>query len=296
MKNTHSEFLKQLYQAPLDSHKGQNGKVLVIGGSSLFHAASIWAAQIASYLNDMVHFSSVEENNEIMRSLKEKFRNGIVVNQIDIPTYAKEDDCILIGPGMVRSEAPFPSLLTTWQDIIGIENEGFRTRNMVHFLIQNNPEKKFVLDAGAIQMMDAEWLLQLKQPAIVTPHQIEFERLFGISVNEKSEEEKIEIVKETAKKWNVIILLKAIVDIISDGNECVVVEGGNPGLTKGGTGDVLSGTVASFYAKNNGVVAAVSASTLLKCSAEELGKVKGNFYNVDNLVDKMPEVLKQLLS
>ena len=85
-----------------NSHKGQNGRVLIIGGSSLFHSSSIWAAEIASYFVDIVHYSSTKENNEIFLSLKKKFRNGIVVEQKDLDEYVKEDDAILVGPGMLR--------------------------------------------------------------------------------------------------------------------------------------------------------------------------------------------------
>lgn len=296
MEQKHIEYLKQLYKPSADSHKGQNGKLLVVGGSSLFHSASIWAAEVASYFNDMVHYSSIEENNQIMHGLKEKFRNGIVINQKDILSYAEEDDVVLIGPGMVRSNEKPEPIAGSWEDVLAIQDEGIRTRNMVHFLIQSFPEKRFVIDAGALQMMDVAWLHKLKVPAIVTPHQIEFENAFGIAVQEMSVEEKKETVLKTAAGFDCVIMLKAVVDIISDGKNCTVVEGGNPGLTKGGTGDVLAGMTASFYTKNNPLVSAISASVLLKSTADELAKTRENWYNVANLIDKMPEVLKELLS
>jgi NAD(P)H-hydrate epimerase len=296
MEYVYSEYLKQLYRPSADSHKGQNGKLLIIGGSSLFHSASIWAAEISSYFNDMVHYSSIEENNQIVQNLKGLFRNGIVVTQKDIPSYVEEDDAVLIGPGMVRaSEKPEP-IKGKWNEILAIENEGIRTRNMVHFLLQQYPEKRFVVDAGALQMMDVSWLKLLKVPAIVTPHQIEFENAFGIEVQTKTVDEKKEIVKQKAADYNCVIMLKAVVDIVSDGDKCVVIEGGNAGLTKGGTGDVLAGTTASFYTKNDPMVAAISASVLLKTTADELAKERESWYNVANLIDKMPVVLKQLLS
>ena len=65
--------IKKLYIPDKNSHKGKNGKVLIIGGSKLFHAASIWAAESASHIVDIVHYSSTLENNEVMVSLKKKF-------------------------------------------------------------------------------------------------------------------------------------------------------------------------------------------------------------------------------
>jgi len=52
------------------SHKGQNGKVLLIGGSELFHAASRWSLDILSAMVDMVFYSSVPENNELIHQAK----------------------------------------------------------------------------------------------------------------------------------------------------------------------------------------------------------------------------------
>ena len=51
--------LDQLYRPGKDSHKGQNGKLLVIGGSNLFHSASMWSLEVASRIVDMVFYSSV---------------------------------------------------------------------------------------------------------------------------------------------------------------------------------------------------------------------------------------------
>jgi len=64
-------YLKKLYIPPPDSHKGQNGKLMIIGGSHLFHAASLWALEVASRIVDMVFYSSVPENNQIVKKTKE---------------------------------------------------------------------------------------------------------------------------------------------------------------------------------------------------------------------------------
>src|SRR5437763_1899479 len=100
--------LKKLYIPKSSSHKGQNGKVMVIGGSQPFHAASLWALTIASKVVDMVFYASVPENNEIVAKEKDEFRNGIIVSRTDIDTYINEADAILIGPGLPREEGLQP--------------------------------------------------------------------------------------------------------------------------------------------------------------------------------------------
>lgn len=268
-------FLSKLSLPKSNSHKGQNGRVLIIGGSSLFHSASLWAAEVASHFCDMVHYSSTEENQEIFLSLKKKFHNGIIVPQEKLMEYVNEDNAILVGSGMVREG-----------------KEAKYTFDLTKSLIKNFPEKQFVFDAGALQMMDKEWLLKLKTPAIVTPHQKEFETLFGISILSLPIEEKVKLVQTTAKKYKAIILLKAITDIISDGNEVYLVEGGNAGLTKGGTGDILAGLTTALSANNSALDSAVFASILLKKTGEKLFQSKGYWYNIGNIIEMIPEVLK----
>ena len=271
-------FLEKLYIPPDDSHKGHNGKVLIIGGSKLFHSASLWAAEIATHFNDMVHYASTKENNVIFQDLKTVFRNGIVVEQKDIPYYVEEDDAILLGPGMVRSEVKREEIREkSFDSLSELEDEAEFTRALTHHLLKKFPHKRFVIDAGALQMMDAEWLWMLQEKPILTPHQLEFERLFGKSVIDLPFEEKVEVVTSFAKEYNCVILLKAVSDIISDGERVVLVEGGNQGLTKGGSGDILAGVTTSFRAKNDTFESAVIASFIEKAAADELGKVTFRF-------------------
>lgn len=269
-----------------EAHKGDNGKVLIIGGSSLFHSASIWAAEMASHIADMVHYSSTVENNEILTSIKKKFLNGIVIEHKDIFKYVEEDDSILVGPGMLRGEK---------KKILNISIESDYTRHIVKTLIDKFPKKKFVFDAGALQMMDKEWLLDLKEKPILTPHSIEFERLFEISIKNEPELKKEKLVKETAKKYNCIILFKSVNDIVSDGEEIYIIEGGNAGLAKGGSGDILASLACSFYAKNNGILSAVLASWIIKKTGDELFLKHGYWYNISNIIDAIPNTLRVLL-
>lgn len=282
IKTSNSKLIKSLLSKltlpKSNSHKGQNGRVLIIGGSSLFHSASLWAAEVASHFCDIVHYSSTEENKEIFLSLKKKFRNGMIVPQEKIMEYAKEDDAILVGSGMMREG-----------------KEAKYTFDLTKSLIKNFPDKQFVFDAGSLQMMKPEWLLSLKKPAVVTPHQKEFEKLFDKPILNLTIEERIEIVKETAKKYQTIILLKAVVDIISDGKETYVVEGGNAGLTKGGTGDILAGLTTALSTTNLSLIAAVSASILLKKTGEKLFQSKGYWYNIHNIIELIPEVLHSVI-
>ncbi len=283
------------FQVPrADSHKGQNGKLLIIGGSELFHAASLWAAETAAYYVDMVHFCSTESNNELYQSAKHKFQNGIVVRQKDLERYIIEDNTILIGPGMIRSEIKPDQYgdVPSFADILALTDESLFAAHLTHFILKNGKGKKIVIDAGALQMINPEWLKETEADVILTPHLHEFERVFGHNLHTMNLDEKKKIVTEKAKTFRVTILLKAIDDIISDGVETLVIHGGNAGLTKGGSGDTLAGFTSALFATNDSVVSAVLASYLLKKSADILFEEKGYWYNIYDLIAKIPSQLK----
>ncbi len=277
--------LKKLSLAQPDSHKGQNGKLLLIGGSRLFHAASLWPLTVASRIVDMVFYASVPENNELVQKAKEEFRDGIVIPRNEIEHYITEADCVLIGPGMVRSERNMNSdeKKISIQEINELDDEGEQTYQLTKYLLQKYPEKKWVIDGGALQMMEKEWLQNMKQ-VILTPHLKEFERLFGLPPAE-------EHVQKMAKAYSVIILRKGEEDITCSPTTCVRIAGGSAGMTKGGTGDVLAGLVAALSCNNDLFLSAQAGSYINKKAGASLSSRVGAYFNASDLVNEIPSVL-----
>jgi len=291
--------IKDLFLPKDDSHKGQNGRLLIIGGSHLFHAASLWALKVASRIVDLVHYSSIPENNRIVQKLKEEFRDGIVVPREEIENYIEEDDCILIGPGMVRTEGRGLGMINSKLGIKNIKeindkkDEGLQTYYLTKYLLRKYPHKRWVIDAGALQMLD---LNDIPENAILTPHLGEFEGLEAknstLTIKNKTLKER---VKNFAFLYKCIVLLKGKVDIVACGDKVKEIKGGNAGMTKGGTGDVLAGLVAGIYCKNNAWLSAVTASFINKKSSEELFETKGYWYNASDLADQIPKTMKQII-
>jgi hydroxyethylthiazole kinase-like uncharacterized protein yjeF len=263
--------LKKLYVPPSDSHKGMNGKLLVIGGSHLFHAASLWSLQVASRIVDLVHYCSVEENNAIVEKAREEFRNGIVVSRQNVDEYIEEDDCILIGPGMTRDE---------------------ETKSLTNRLLKKYPQKQWVIDAGALQMIDVKLI---PQQAILTPHHVEFEGMIEKAEGGRQRAEKSEAIYWFAKTYNCTVLLKGQIDTACSLDGCRIIEGGNAGMTKGGTGDVLAGLIAALACKNEPFLATIAGSFINKKAGDELYKSVGPFFNASDLAQEIPRVMKELL-
>ena len=223
------------------SHKGQNGRLLIIGGSHLFHAASLWSLTVASRIVDLVHYASVPENNRIVQDLKAEFRDGIIVPRTEIENYIEEDDCVLIGPGMVRANnvaiQQYNNITMNLEDIEKIEDGGQQTAVLTNYLLQKYPHKQWVIDAGALQMCDT---ILIPKNAILTPHRREFDQLkFKIKNSKlKMEIENLKLedqVKRFALHYRCIALIKGEVDIISDGERVREIHGGNSCLTQSRT-------------------------------------------------------------
>ena len=281
MKKIEGRVLEKLYRPKKDSHKGQNGKLLVIGGSELFHSASLWALEVASRMVDMVFYSSVPVNEEIVKKQKERFHDGIVVPEGKLDEYIKEADCVLIGPGMARHS---PGKQVKVKDLRAFAlkeliDEG-ETEVVVNYLLKKYPKKKWVVDGGALQMMDKSLI---SQSMILTPHKKEYERLFGESHSRS--------VIEVAKKYDCTIVLKGEEDIICDSKECVVNTTGNEGMTKGGTGDVLAGLVAGLYCNNEAFLAASAGVYINGLAGDRLYKKVGSYFNASDLMNEIPKVM-----
>lgn len=294
-----------------DSHKGQNGKVLLIGGSELFHAASKWSLDILSRCVDMVFYSSVPSNNSLIEEAKGQFWNGIVIPRTEIENYVAEADCIIIGPGMTRERlvnekwATHPNKEFDWNT---------DTYAVTNYLLSAYPDKKWVIDAGALQMVEPRFL---NSQMIVTPHRQELVTLLN-HVDETVMPNKAEYLslewldalmsdhavdgkafaaaEETARHLSqslggVTFLIKGKRDVVINSETVAVIEGGNAGMTKGGTGDVLAGLVAALYASQSAVQSAVIASQVNKQAGDALYQRVGPFFNASDLVTEIPKVL-----
>ncbi len=279
MREIKRSDLQGLYQPPQDSHKGQNGKLAIIGGSRLFHGASLWALKIASRIVDMVYYSSVPENNLLAAKLKTEIFDFICVPRQKIGEYINEANAVLIGPGLTREPA---------------------TKELTQKLLFRFPDKKWVIDAGSLQMMEADWLKNLSQ-VIITPHRKEFERLFmvqlfhGSIVNNRTIEQLSNVVSRQAKQYGCIIVLKGPIDYVCSPEECVINTTGNEGMTKGGSGDVLAGLIAALACKNDLFLAAQAGVFLNGLAGNQLYQRVGPYFNASDLCDQVPVAMKEVL-
>ena len=109
-------------------------------------------------------------------------------------------------------------------------------------------DKPLLLDADALTIiaLNKNILNIIPQKTILTPHHIEFDRLFGIHKNIES---RMKTALQKAKEYNIVIVLKSHETLITSSDKIFLNKTGNAGLAKGGSGDALTGIITSFLAQ-----------------------------------------------
>jgi len=272
------------------SHKGNNGLVLAVGGSNDFVGAIALAGLAALRSGcDLVKIIAPEKAawaiNAYSPDLMTKKMEGGYINAKYFEIVKEEMekyDVLLIGNG------------------IGLRNE---SRNFCKKIIKEI--KKFkVIDADAIKSISMDDC----ENSIITPHSKELEyflinskinKLIVSKINkEKNIMKKSQLIKKITKNFlnkNNIILLKGKIDLIISKDKLFFVKGGNPGMTKGGTGDVLAGLCAGFLAQSKDILqSSINASYFNKKIGDILLKKKKGFtYLASDMVEEINKVISR---
>jgi len=259
-----------------ESHKGEHGKVLVIGGSNDFTGAPALAALSALRTGvDLVVIAAPEQAAWIINTyspdlITRKFEGNFFNwdNVKDIIELSEDFDAVLIGPGL------------------GIEPD---TLAFAKEIVERIPNQK-VIDADAlkaIRLSEAEI-----HHAILTPHSKEFEIMTDEKIP-KRHEEKVEVIRHFARNDNVM-LLKGNTDIIVDKNRMKLNKTGNPGMTVGGTGDILAGLCAGFLAQTKDLFnSAYYAAFLNGKIGDYLLRQKGYGFTASDFIPLIPKMIKK---
>jgi NAD(P)H-hydrate epimerase len=167
----------------------------------------------------------------------------------------KDVDALVIGPGIGRE-------LETKKFVLGLLE-----------MVSKLDLSKVLIDAdGLLALKDDMKLLKNLDDTVITPHPGEFSKLTGKEINELINN--VKMVREYAGKWKTTLLLKGSTSIISDKGKNIRLNiTGNTGLAKGGSGDLLSGTIGAFMAQNMNCYDAASLGSYIMGKAAEIANV-----------------------
>ena len=269
---------------PRKSHKGDFGRLLVIGGSETFSGAPALVAMAA--LRAGVDLTYVAAPAKIAHAISSMSPNLITVklegehvNPSNVPAlkgYIEAANAVVFGPGL------------------GLHTE---TRESVKAIIKavEKAGKPLLLDADGLKAF-AKFKKKLKVPLVLTPHAGEYAILTGEKLPQDLQK-RVSEVQKTAAELGAVILLKGETDVISSEKRVKLNFTGNPGMTVGGTGDVLSGVVGAFLAQQaDPFEAAVAGAFVNGAAGDFVFEEKGYHMVPTDLMDWLPRVLDDPMS
>lgn len=278
-----AKFLKKREK---DTHKGDYGHLFIIGGSpgltgavclsgisALKSGCGLVTIGIPEGLNNIIEIKLTEVMSLPLPETEDHYFSLRAFDKA-IEFIEKKADSVLIGPG------------------ISLHSE---TKKFVKKII---PEikKPVVIDADALKIISEELeLLKFLDKPILTPHPGEMSYLTGMKINE-IQKEREKVAEDFAKKYNVIVVLKGYRTVVTDGERTYINLTGNPGMAKGGSGDVLSGIIGGLLAQEEDKFISAKYGVLIHGLAGDIAvKEKGEISLIpSDIIEKLPVVFKYL--
>jgi len=284
-----------------ESHKGDNGKVLVVGGGPYIGAPALSGLAALRTGVDLVYIATAKraaraitsfspllvKPNKLAKSIATLSPNLIVkeleheniLTQGDIKTVDKllqKIDTLIIGPGLSSEQT---------------------TKKAVEKIILKTIQKgkSMVIDADAIKVVGEKPDIIKDSRTVITPHSGEFKELTGVKLPDNLGQRK-KYVEKWADKLGVTILFKGPVDIISNGRQTKLNDIHNTAMTVGGTGDVLAGITGALLSKEVEPYNAARIGAFINGYAGGLAFKKRSYGLIaTDIIETIPDVLKKYL-
>ena len=282
----YGDFLR-LENRKSSSHKGNNGRILIVGGNKDYAGAPAIAGMAAIGAGvDLVFVAAPLKAAEDIKStspdliVKSLDGDKLSLNHSDeILKIAADVDAVLIGPGA------------------GIDPETSKLFNVLVTKIK----KPIVLDADALKQVELS-LIKNRDDIILTPHIFEFKSFFKVRNDLKLDidsydfskvDENVTEFQQIARQIKGSVIVKGQNDLILSDTKFRINKSGNPGMTVGGTGDALAGIATGLFAQGlNAFDSACLAVFINGLAGDEAYGVKGNGFSATDLVSYIGSVIK----
>ncbi len=256
-----------------DSHKGDNGEVLVVGGGPYTGAPALAARAALRAGADLVRVACPDH---VAREIQ-GYGPDLIVRPFAgehlapphverILDLAAGHDTVVFGPGLGNDESTL--------DAVGEFLAGY--------------DGRAVVDADALQVVPE---VDTDAELICTPHQGELRKMGGTTADDWRD--RADRVREFAAEVGHTLLVKGAYDVVSDGEETRVGRTGNPGMTVGGTGDVLAGVAGALAAQIESPLQAASLAAYANgLAGDDAAESYGDGLAASDLPDRIPQALR----
>ncbi len=267
-------------------HKGCFGKTVVIGGSKSFSGSVLLSANALTSLKmgagystlvvpEILFNSCVGLNPECILNCVADDGEFIVFDEKKLKQYL-QSDCIAIGMGMCVSKGVYET---------------------INFLLENY-DKTLIIDADGLNSLSTygvEILKTKKCKVVLTPHVMEFARLCGVE-KQSILDDFINSAKSFAKDYDVTVILKNAVSVITDGEQTFINTTGCSGMAKAGSGDVLTGILSGILSRCDDLVEGSAVGCYVFGKAGEYAQREQNEYTMtaSDIISSLPLVVNNL--
>ena len=283
---SYGDFLR-LKNRNLSSHKGNNGRLLIVGGNTDYSGAPAIAGMAAIGAGaDLVYVASPEKSAEAIKStspdliVKSLEGDKLSLSHLDeILKISDNVDAVLIGPGA------------------GIDDETSKLFNVLAAKIK----KPIVMDADSLKQVELS-LIKNREDIILTPHIFEFKSFFNVendlkldidSYDFKKVDENITQFQQIARGIKGTVIVKGQYDLILQGTKFRINKSGNPGMTVGGTGDALAGIVTGLLSQGLNTFDCACLGVFINgLAGDRAYDEKGNGFSATDLVSYIGGVIK----
>jgi len=258
-----------------DAHKGDFGHALLVAGSEGMMGSAVLASKAClrsgvGLLTTHVPICGVQILQiAIPEAIVSMDAHATCVSEIK---NSEKYTSIAIGPGISTNEI---------------------TQNAFYDLLKKH-KSRLIIDADALNCLslNSEWLKLIPADSLLTPHPKEFERLVG---KWNSDEDKIKKLKQLCNEYSIYVLLKSSnTTVCSPNGDLFINTNGNPGLAKGGSGDVLTGMLLAFFSQGYSTKDAAILAVFLHGLAADLAVVEKTEYGLlaSDLIEFIPKAFK----
>jgi NAD(P)H-hydrate epimerase len=248
-----AECQRWLPDHSVHSHKGSNGRVVVLGGEKAMAGATClagWAAYIAGA--GLVRVATIPENVSAITSLRPELLVSGINKVQQLKNLLHGDEVLALGPGMGQ---------TKW------------SHQVFEFCLEHRQPD--IIDADGLSLLAKS--PDKRQGWVLTPHPGEAARLLNCRARDV-QADRIAAANEIVSVYGGICVLKGHGSLITAGDQLPrICHYGNSALAVAGTGDVLTGFLAGLLAqKMEPTNASIAAVVLHACAADIHAQEQGN--------------------
>lgn len=265
--------------------KGDSGKILVIGGSDVYAGAPALAGMAALRTgSDLVNILAPEP---VVSAIREFSPNLIVTS---------------LGTKLLQPEVVETSLELVSKNDVVVFGPGLGTHPETEVAIKSivakivEAGKPLVLDADGLKAIAFSGIKMNPETVVLTPHWGELKVLLYADIGDsKNQENRIKRAIDAAVQYNCVILLKGPIDVIAHpSGKYKLNRTGVPAMTVGGTGDVLTGIIASLLSNRGNAFQSAAAGAFISGLAGELAAQElGDHIVATDCIEKIPAVFKR---